>query len=284
MKIAAAVPAHADTHVVNDTLASIRLNMTENILVVADGWAYEKIKDQVDGDVLSGLCQGGAQGSHANRMFGLSNLYAKYPDCDWYCWIEYDALVANDHFKQDLHEASPDEWMAGFCVCRSRFDAPVFPVIFRYPGLQELTYALGAVVFHRREFLAQLQADGMFEWVVNSTAAFSSCHIQGLVNQFPGLTLNKEMYDLGEHLMGTLADRYGKKAKSLSHWEQQHWLLQKHGSSTTPYWSGNYQRYPVRWTPMLREEENILGTTSILHPLKEYDDPIRVFYRERRRT
>jgi hypothetical protein len=284
MNIAAIVPVHADPHVANDTLDSIRRHMTDKVLVLADGWAYHDIQDKIEGQVLSGLCQGGAQGSHANRMFGLRNLYTAFPHCDWYCWIEYDALVANDTFKNDLEYVLPDEWVVGFCGGSNVFDIPVLPGIFRSPGLKELTYFLGAVVFHRREFLEQLYSDQMFEWIVNSTAMFSSCHTQGTLSQLPGIKLDNEMYDLGEFVAGTLAKRYDKNVRSLSHWDQQGWRKQVHGSDSRLYWSGNFEKYPIRWNPLLMEHENIFGVSSILHPLKAYDDPIRAAYREHRRA
>ena len=262
--------------VVNDTLESIRKHMTEDVIVLMDGWS--DIERHINGRTISGLCQGGSQGSHPNRMFGLSNLLECYPDADWYCWFEYDALVASSGFKQDLHKASDDDWVLGFCVDSIPFDLPVLPVIFKRE-IKSLTYALGAVLFFRGDFIRQLDRDNMFEWVNNSMTVFQGA-TQGVVQQLPGVVLANELYDFGEYVMGTLAGGYGKNTISLSHWNQQQY--NRHHGALERYWYGDHQKYPIRWEPALTQAENIVGVSSILHPLKEYDNPIREFYRNQR--
>jgi hypothetical protein len=272
--------------VINDTLESIRKYMTKDVVVLMDGWS--DIERHINGRVISGLCQGCRGGSHPNRMFGLSNLLECYPDADWYCWFEYDALVASSDFKEDLHKASDDDWVLGFCVASIPFDLPVLPVIFKRE-IKSLTYALGAVSFFRGDFIRQLDRDNMFEWVNNSMTVFQGA-TQGVgVQKLPGVVLAKELYDFGEYVMGTLAAGYGKNIASLSHWNmlqynKQLWRCNgiQDYVALERYWYGNHEKYPIRWKPALTQAENVIGISSILHPLKQYDDPIRQFYREQR--
>ena len=76
-------------------------------------------------------------------------------------------------------------------------------------------------------------------------------------------------YDVSEHLYPTLARQFGGAVGVLSAWDI--WK-----------WHGNHKMYPIRWRPELEMEKDIFPETTLCHPVKSFDHPIRKHYREER--
>ena len=53
-------------------------------------------------------------------------------------------------------------------------------------------------------------------------------------------------------------------------------------SQDTMMWSGNYRKYPIRFRPELTYEDQHFLQASIMHPIKNVDDPIRKYHRSKR--
>ena len=77
-------------------------------------------------------------------------------------------------------------------------------------------------------------------------------------------------YDVSEHLYPSLCRQYGGNIGVFSSFDE-------HG-----HWHGHYRSYPIRFTPQLNADTENYPEATILHPIKDYDHPIRVANRETR--
>jgi hypothetical protein len=50
----------------------------------------------------------------------------------------------------------------------------------------------------------------------------------------------------------------------------------------TGQWHGHYRYFPIRWRPSIDPLTEDYEEASIVHPLKEYDHPIRIKHRKMR--
>ena len=70
--------------------------------------------------------------------------------------------------------------------------------------------------------------------------------------------------------MPTLAKHWGGNVDQFAKW-----------SSQVGMWEGNYRKYPIRWQPQIDFQEDFIQA-SIIHPVKNFDHPARVFHRDKR--
>lgn len=265
MKIAAVLNVHGQVDVVKDTLDSIRAHMTDDILVVVDGAVWHELsKVQFGTPAISGFYHNHSKSPYRNVMFGLMEGVKRWPKADWYCYLEYDCLVANDNFKTDLKEAGDrGYWCLGV---DHRIQSIKFPFLEQVLNTKfdKANYLLGCCVFHKGDFLRGLHQANFFERLLYFTNAFS----KGFFPQYE----EQGGYDFAEHLFPTLAAHFGGGVGGLSTWD-----------ATANRWiAGRADRYPIRWRPELEVGEVVVDSASILHPLKEYNHPLRVHYRHRR--
>ena len=270
MEITAVLHTHGQPEVTRDTIESVMTFMTDKVLLLIDDAGYDKFDiPALPVFSLRGFYHGFPRSPYRNICLGLLNAFQKWPDSDWYCYIEYDALVGSPTFRKDLEQAERDNvWLIGNDFRRKQEDLkkPIRLVLIETmlkTKFDEIFYLLGAVLFYHKKFVRRLVHSNFLEQFLYMT----NCFQQGF---FPGY-VGPAAWDLIEHLMPTLAKHWGGEVQQFAKW-----------SDKSFSWVGNnYRRYPIRWQPDLTHIEEAIQAT-IMHPLKTYDHPIRVFHREKR--
>lgn len=269
MKLTAILHTHGQREVTLDTIESIMAYVTDQILLVIDDAGYANF-DVQSLPVLSlqGFYHGYHRSPYRNIALGLHNAYQRWPNSDWYFYLEYDALIGSPTFVKDLAEAEKKNiWIMGNDYRRNQQNLrhpvklPLIEAMLK-EEFDEIYYLLGACLFYNKKFMKKLNEENFLEKLLHYTNDFQ----QGF---FPGFE-GPAAWDLIEHLMPTLAKHWGGEIGQFAKW-----------SDKTYEWFGNYRRYPIRWQPELSLVEEYLQA-SIMHPLKTFDHPIRVFHRDKR--
>ena len=267
MKIAAIVMTHGKPDVTFDTVDSVRTWLTDDIMLVVDkkGWHHFNNRDPQGCELLEGYTHGISRSPYRNYTLGLMNTYRRWPDHDWYFYVEYDVLVASHWIKKDLEAAQRKG--VSFLGCDYRIQDMTFPLLADILGagsFQKGHYFLGCCHFIANGFVRQLEERGFFERFLERTAEFK-------VGEFPGY--GRHAFE--EELMPTMCVHLGGKVQELSCWKGGDKGIEK------DKWRGAGTRYPVRYTPEIVARE-VYPDASIIHPLKSFDHPIRVHYRKNR--
>ena len=302
MKIAAIIQAHNDDDVVLDTMDSVKRWMTTDILTVMDGVSWDGLdKDKFSSShLVKGLNHGLPNNPYRNVFFGLKQAYDKWPDKDWYCYLEYDCLVTSNSFESDLKKAEElNYWVLGTDLRMKKCTFPFLEKIID-KKFNETFYVLGCFYFLHRNYIAALNDLNFFDKFLSLTnylpnGFFPMGSGTGTQNMVGSLG---PVFDLSEELIPTLAYYLGGKIGSLSFWgdgstHPHNSVAGVNGMPTTSQttmhnstqnslgWYGNYRKYPVRWRPDLNKNENFIES-AIMHPLKTYDHPIRQYHRHMR--
>jgi hypothetical protein len=159
-------------------------------------------------------------GNYRNYIIGLQELYNVYPDADWFCWMEYDVLIASSWFKMDLEH---DYWMIGCDLRNYPCEFPLLSDILGMP-IKESRYLLGCLHFLHRDFVTTLVKMGFFNKMLEATNTFEHGH-------FPGY----ERYAFEEEMLPAIAFSLGGSLMELSCWLDGSWR--------------RTQMYPVRFEP-----------------------------------
>jgi hypothetical protein len=262
MKIATVLNIHNNSEVVHDTLDSIRKYMTEDILVIVDGAHWSKLENvELPTYKLEGFRHDCPKSPYRNVTLGLKELSRLFPDADWYCYMEYDVLIASEGFKHTLQRAEDmGIWCLGNDYVVGEYKFPLLEQMLK-AQLGPSHYLLGCCVFHHKNFIKKLIEINFFERFLYLTNSFSA-------GFFPDYDAQGG-YDLGEHLYPTLAVHFGGKVANFAKW-----------SRAQAKWYGNYHQFPMRWVPELDPESDNFPEAFILHPLKTYDHPIREYHRK----
>jgi hypothetical protein len=265
--IATIVATHSNPETTIDTIESVRYHMTDKVILLVDevGWhEYKELK--VPASKLKGFRHGFFRAPYRNVMLSLKNAAKTYPSVDWYCYLEYDCLIGSSDFKQDLAKAEAENvWMLGNDLRRHEEKKVKFPLIelmFK-TKFDEILYFLGAMLFFHKKFIDKCVAENFFERFLYLTNDFKD----GFFPDYEG----KAAWDLSEHLLPTLAKHWGGNVKQFASYDKERGL-----------WSGDYKRYLVRWTPPLYLTDEEIESGWIYHPVKDYNDPIREYHREKR--
>lgn len=253
MKIATLINCHGDSDLLNDTVESIIEYVSNDYLVLVDGFNWEnwgrnlKIKNKI-----KGLNHGNIQKTfsktiessnlyqsqiniikapYKNLIFGISQIYDKFPNQDWYCYAEPDVLFCSDKFKEDLKG-----WCCGFDLRYYNYHLPLFKSLTKF-DFKHYCYFIGCCVFYHKNFVKKLKEINMFETIINWTSCFDN-------GFFPDYS-EQNGYDFGEILMPSMANYLGGEIIELK----------------------NDEKYIVRFKP---EIENCdLSKISIVHPSKD---------------
>jgi len=266
VKLSIVLHAHKDAEIVQDTIDSYEKYGTENILVAVDGvspeWASKISKPHFIGFRNQTYLLGKSHSSYRNFTLGMMKLFKQFPDCDWYCSSEYDVIFGSDAFKKELNTVPKQTWCVGFNFKRTKMNLPLFEAITKKP-MPIQNYLIGCCMFFKREFIEKMYNENVFHNILNYTNGFDH-------GSFPGYS-EQGGYDFTECLFPTLVGYMGGGIRNLSDWNSKHKL-----------WRGNHVTYPVRWPELVTIQEG--KEASILHPCKNYDDPIRIYHREKRRA
>jgi hypothetical protein len=257
VQITTILNAHDYPDVTKDTLESIHHYMTDDVMIMVDGASWDKMsKINFDAHLLEGFWHNSSRGPYRNIILGLWEASKKWPDTEWFCCMEYDCLVASDAFKDDLKLADQH----GCCGLGTNhkihmMQLPFLEIILGDKLKTHPNYLLGCCTFYNGVFIKSLH--GFFEKFLYYTNEFQ----HGFFPDFKG-------YCFAEYLMPTLAAHYGVVRSFSSH-------------STKSGWGPGHKRYPIRFRPDLSEEE-VYPESTILHPVKKYNDPIREYHRKKR--
>lgn len=273
MKIVAVLNAHENSPVFRDTLESVRHHLTEDVLVVVDGKSWDQFRDDdsIPAFKLEGFQHGVKHPMFAERYrnacLGMMKAWETWGDsANWYFSLEYDALVGSSLIREHLNEADAlGFWLLGNDH-RQYEGAIPFIEDFQKHKLN-LHYLLGCCLFFSRDFMKALSKDNFFERFLNFTNFRG-----GPINIVDSLGKTHPVHDVGEFLYPTLAVHYGGKVKEiachLGCWEG------------VEQWRGNYEYYPMRFRPDLTEQP--FPQACVMHPMKDFDNPVRTYHRERR--
>lgn len=258
MKISTIINVHKDKELVLDTLESVNHYMTNDVLLMIDGTSTEFDSVDVPAYKLKGFKHGISKSPYKNVALGLQNLYDLFPDSDWFSYLEYDCLVTSTRFKDNLKIAlDKNIWMLG---CDGRVDDKDIPIVsslLKEP-LKYSYYLLGACQFFHKDFMKKLIEIDFFNNFLHITNLYRSGDFFG----YNG-------YDVSEHLYPSLCRQFGGSIGVFSSWD-----------SCEKKWHGRADIFPIRWQPEIELSEDI--DPSIIHPLKDFDHPIRKKYRNLR--
>jgi hypothetical protein len=262
MKITAILNTHGVPDITLDTVDSIRCHMTDRILVVVDGAAWDTFTGiDLPAYKLKGFNHNWYKSPYRNIFLGLLTAATHWSDSDWFCYIEYDCLVGSSLFKKDLEEAEKN---GVWCVGNDYRDKQTVDLSLLERIVQgkfeEVVYLLGACIFYHKDFMKVALEKEFFQRFLFYTNNFQK-----------GFFPFYDAWDLTEHAMPTIVKHFGGKIKQLATYNQM-----------TGMWAGNYRRYPIRFRPELTYEEQHFLQASIMHPVKTLDHPIRKYHRAKR--
>lgn len=256
MKVAALVNVHDDLPIMTDTIESLEFNLTKDILVVFDGYAKDRaINFMPHLRKIVGFEHGLAKSPYRNIALGLKKLYEFFPDSDWFCYTEYDSLFTSRKILDDL-EKNEDIWLLGCELQQSPISMRTMELMLKFE-FKDVRSILGCCLFFSKKYMEKLEEIDFFNRFLWYTNAFE----RGFFPEFVG-------YDISEHIYPTLAIHLGGKVKELSHWD-----------NFSSIWRGDFKKYSIRWRPQI---EQFFPESVILHPIKNYDDHIRQYFRRRR--
>jgi hypothetical protein len=263
LNIAVVLGAHENSPTYKDTLESVRHHLTNEVLVVVDGIGWEQFSQEDSIFKLQGFLHGKPSAPFRNVALGLMKAWETWGEsADWYCHMEYDCLIGSSEIKTHLSMADDQ----GFWVLGNDHRTPGCSLPFLESFAKEkleLHYFLGCCVFFSSKFLKVLAEDDFFNRFLNFTN-FRTEAIT-LVDE-RGKT--QMAYDLSEYMYPTLAVKYGGKIAELACWRD-------------PGWVGNYEQYPMRFRPDITVEDPYMNA-CVMHPVKNFDSPLREFHRRKR--
>jgi len=264
MKIATIINAHNNTDLVLDTIDSVLTYVTNDMLLIYDKASSDWGETvQLPIPKIEGFHHGYWRAPYRNLMYGIWNLSQLHPDSDWYCYTEPDVLFASSEFKEDLEALDDDTWLMAndFKKGDPEDDYSLLELICGFDLPKRAHSVLGCCTFYRGDFIRKLDKEfDFFERFITYTNEFQ----QGF---FPGF----ESYDFGEHCLPTLILNMGGKIKGLASWADKFRI-----------WQGNFRKYPMRFKPPIDPKLEDFPESSIIHPLKEVDHPLREMYRMKR--
>jgi hypothetical protein len=252
VKIAAVLNVHDNTFLALDTIDSIQTWVTNDIVVVVDGEAWNSWgKYAFLPCKIKGFHHGASRNPYKNVAYGLSTLADKY-DADWYLYTEFDTLFLSDQFKEDLEKAEQENiWYIASDLKQTNQDLPLIEQILKIK-LKQVWKNLGCCLFFHKNYINKLKELNFFDRLLTWTSSFSKDHVPGINPLF--------YHDISEYIYPSLALHYGGNLLNISTWEDnsKSWLRDK--------------RYALRFRPDIEECPD---DAIIVHPIKKLDNPIR---------
>lgn len=262
--IAVVLNAHENSPVFKDTLESVRHYWTDQVMVVVDGKNWSQFRDDdIPALKLDGFTHGKESAPYRNVCLGLMKAWESWgQSADWYVYMEYDCLVGSSETKEHLRMA--DEMGCWLLGNDHRQEKRKMPFMERFEGSElNLNYLLGCCMFFSRKFMKELADRNFFERFLKFT------NFNNNISLLDARGKNHMVYDLSEFLYPTLAVKYGGKVQEIACW-------------LWNGWRGNYSHYPMRFRPDLTESP--YEQACVMHPLKDFDNPVRAYHRQRRLT
>lgn len=260
MKIAVSMIAHDHLDVLLDTIDSIKYWVGDKINIVVDAFHWAKFKDFPHENMIEcGFIHNYYRSPYMNVALSLKRTYEKFPDVEWIVYLEWDCLITADFWKKDLLEAERNgTWMlANHVRCIPDASLPIgFREIFRC-DIKPLYINLGCCVFYKTVFIKKLFEIDFFDKLFEITKDYENGY-------FPNFT----DHAMEEHLFGSACNSMGGGIRELAAWEGN--------------WRGDWRKYLMRAPEEIWDINEIGLATTIIHPVKRYDSPIREHYRKMR--
>lgn len=261
MELAVVINTHTkDLNVLLDSLDSVFCYVSDKILILVDGASWSYYRDvPMPTYKMEGFYHGCPKAPYRNVALALKTAIDNWPYADWYCYSEYDVLFGSDRFKKNLKMAEDlGVWMLGNDGHVDEQAMPLVQAIVK-ENFKSCYYLLGCCQFFHRNFIEKLLGIDFFERFLSMTSGFSD-------GQFPFYS----GYDLSEHMYPTLCRHFGGNVGVFATYDHE------------GKWHGSHEIFPVRWRPELNAELDPYENASIMHPLKDFDNPIRKYHREKR--
>jgi hypothetical protein len=262
MELAVTINTHAKhTDVLLDSIDAISCYVSDKILVVVDAASWQYYNNvKLPAYKMEGLYHGCPKAPYRNVALALKTVTEMWPDANWYCYCEYDVLFGSDRFKANLKMAEErDVWMLGNDGHIDEQGLPLVQALIK-EYLNSSYYLLGCCQFFHRNFINKLAEIDFFNKFLSLTSGFTE-------GQFPFYS----GYDLSEHMYPTLCRHYGGNIGVFATYD--------HDGN----WHGSHKYFPMRWRPDLDPSKDEYEDASIMHPVKDYDNPIREYHREKRK-
>lgn len=265
MRVAVVLSAHENSPVYRDTLESVRRYLSDDVVVVVDGFGWKGFASE-SVEKIEGFRHGKSNAPVRNMALGMMGAWERWGvDADWYCYMEYDCLVGSGEVKEHLRMA--DErgyWMLGNDMRRVDRSMPMLDRLAG--GKVNLHYLLGCCVFFGRKFVVRLAENEIFRRLLEQTNFFPY-EMEVVDASGKGLPA----HDASEFIYPSLAAHYGGTIEQFACWGED-------GS-----WTGNFHHYPMRYRPDLTDRDPFVQA-CIMHPLKEFDNPVRAYHRKLRKS
>ena len=258
--LAIVLNVHANPLLVADTLDSIKKWATDKIVVIVDkkGWQNFTNFKHHDTEIMCGVFHGAGRSPYKNLAIGLSRLYEKWPDQDWYGYIEFDVVFLSSFFKNDLAQFADKGCVAAGFEHRYKPNSTSHWLVREIMSSHteeeiDCHKMLGAVMFYTNDCVRSLVKADFYEELLERTKDYKGA-------KFP----NFHDYAVEEIIFPSAASIFGPL-----------------GNFDKLY--RNRTIYPVRFCPTVRLEE-ISSGTSIIHPSKKLVDPVRLRAKELRKS
>lgn len=262
MSVAIFMNAHDDTELVLDTIESVTAYVTSDMVTVVDGSFWESWGEELELPVhkMCGFRHKSQASPYRNILLGMKTAFELFPFREWYGYIEPDVLFGSSHILKDLQSMQEDVYLVGF---DHRSTDAKFEFLDRIVGMScPGKYVLGCCFFLRREFVRRLIESNFVDRFLEMTNELQAGY-------FPGYD-RSQVYDFAEHLFPSMAAVCHGGIHGISFFDVY-----------ANQWVGD-DRYLMRWQPAITEQDPYQYAT-IMHPVKSYDDPIRVHHRRKRR-
>lgn len=262
MRIAVVLSAHENSPVYRDTLESVRRHLSDDVVVLVDGFGWKGFASEPV-EKIEGFRHGKSAAPVRNVALGLMGAWERWGSgADWYCYMEYDCLVGSGDVGQHLRMA--DErgyWMLGNDL---RKQGGGLPFLDNFVGRKvPLHYLLGCCWFMSSRFMGELGKRDFFRRFLEYTNFYDP--LRSVMGDERGRLL--PVHDPSEFIYPSLAVEYGGSVEQLACWR---------GG-----WVGNFHHYPMRYQPDLSESDPF-RQACVMHPLKEFDNPVRNYHRNLR--
>lgn len=254
---------HDDVDCALDTIDSIKKYVGGNILVIVDGVHWKKWeKVNVPAHKMCGFQHGCAKSPYRNVALGIKSAWDLWgSQSKWICYTEYDVLFTSDFFKKNLEAAEEmGVWMLGNDGHIDDKEMPLVESMIK-EKFKSYYYLLGCCQFFSCEFMKKLDEIDFFDKFLNLTNQFT----QGYMPGYSGC-------DISEHMYPSLCRHFGGNVGVFASYDEM------------GQWHGHYRYFPMRWRPNINFETENFEESSIMHPIKDISDPLRVHHRKIRES
>lgn len=281
MKIATVLSAHENSEVYRDTLESVRKYLSEDVVVLVDGFGWKQFRDEKV-DKIEGFRHGRSSAPVRNMALGLMGAWERWnSSAEWYCYIEYDCLVGSHEVHK--HLAMADErgyWLLGNGLRESYGNMPDLDRLCGAPNIK-LCSLLGCCLFFSARFMSELNRNDFFGRFLSYTNFFPY-EFKLYSDDLAGNYLDHKkpsagrpvrplpVHDTNEFIYPSVAIHYGGTVQELAKWDV-----------VNHTWEGNFIHYPMRFSPDLGVSDPF-QEACVMHPIKEADNPIRAYHKSLR--